>query len=415
MVLFFKKNLKECDFIKLREDFDDNESDVYINKHEIRKIKDLLFEKGCIVDHRRSFAPHCKITHISSSGDLSHLDAVNDIYLFDKSRGVKINKNDEINFTNEMRYILLLLHAVFDKKFNSKSKYYKNLEYKKSTLNEGVMQKSLSDVLIPKIIFFKIEKCFYLNSYLKIRFIFKPLVIFWMFLIRPYNVLKWAIHKIYRILYSVKNKFLDEKIIVFMGADGSGKTAIIEELIRESDDEWLYIHLGNKGSFLPTTKLINKYRSNKRRKLISEEIKDNLHAMPGKNNFYSRAKNFIYHINYNLEVYLHIQYLRIKCILKNKKIRILIDRYIYESKQCKSYSSGYSAFPAPNLIVFMNAPIEVLLNRKDEHDEKTIKKFIDEYKCFARSQKVAPLVMIDSTKEMKFNIRKVENALDLFV
>jgi GTPase SAR1 family protein len=415
MVSFFKINLKESDYIELREDFDDNESDVYVNNHEIRKIKDLLFEKGCVVNHRISYEPHCKVTHISSFGDLSHLDIVDDIYLFDKSRGIKINKNDEVDFTNEMRYILLLLHSVFDKEYKSKSIYYKILECRNSSLNRKKLKNSLSQLLIPGIIFNKIEKCFYANSFFILRFILKPLVVFWMLLIRPCYVFKWVFHKLYRLADNVKNKYLDEKIIVFMGADGSGKTAIIEELIKESDDEWTYIHLGNKGSFLPTTKLINKYRSNKRKKLISEAPENDLYVTPGNNNFYSVAKNYIYHINYNLEIYLHLQYLRIKCVFKNKKIRILIDRYIYESKQCESYSSGCSVFPAPNLIVLMNAPIEVLLNRKDEHDEKTIKIFVNNYKSFVKSQRVAPSIMIDSTKEMIHNIKKVENALAIFV
>ena len=253
-----------------------------------------------------------------------------------------------------------------------------------------------------------------------VRWFYKPLSIVLVGGMHPLRSLTWLMRKMVRLVLSWKTKFLDEKIIVFMGTDGSGKTTMIETIKQVSNEKWTYVHMGNKSNFLPTTALINKYRRANQSSEISRcapiveggreggqvkecgFIKDSLVIL----------KEFIYKLNYRMEIYTHIQYLRFRSIIRGQKVRLLVDRYIYDGYKCGGSLRGYTIFPRPDLIVLMEAPIDVLLTRKNEHKREVLEGFVSRYKEFIYFQRLSRAMVVNSTKPIMQNAQKLKHILD---
>jgi len=418
----YLKELDNNQFLMLRslnKDDEENEIDIYIKSESLIQLKQIFLEQGLLVDHRLINHPHCKYTDVESKiNDFFHIDMVSDIHVFDKSRGIRINKKDlfpEVLANSDCyKYVFMLLHAVLDKKYSMDNKYTNILTEMRGKISNKELSQVINNLILPKILFNKIEKA-YLNSEERIiNWFYKPFVRIILLTKKPYGTLKWIYRKFKRLLSNWFNKQFDEKIIVFMGADGSGKTTMINTLIDQlQEEDWQYVHLGNKSQLLPTTRLIHLIRKKNKKNPITKKSFQENDTVSKSHSLISETKNKILTINYYLEVYIHIQYLRIKNLFFSKHSRLVIDRYIYD----KFYEninrfSVFKFFPKPNLIVLMDAPINILLSRKSEHNRNTIEDFKKRYNNFLLKQRYSKAIKIDSSTPISDGVSKIKKVID---
>ena len=381
------------------------------------------FMSGFLIDKKAINYPHIKLTKFHEEHKLKEIDVVSDFFLFDKSRWFKIVKN--INLVTVVkhddgtldittldivdRFILLLLHSIADKK-NVSFKYYNELKSLRLNIDEFILKEKISNYNISYNFFKSIENSFFSKSKILKQ---RQLLFLILMVNQPLRFFKGLINKIKKHFKTLKKTFFNFKVVVFMGADGSGKTTTINELMSLLGEEKChYVHLGNKSEILPTTRLINKYRKDNIKKVNEIKVVD-FHKKKNKINFISKIKSIIFNLNFLLEVYINICWI----ILKNKfylrKEFILIDRYIYDRYEVNDSMLKYRLFPAPSLIFLLDASINTLLERKNEHPEITLKYFQNKYYKFLLNQDFSKVIRINSENSLAMNtnliIRLINN------
>jgi thymidylate kinase len=410
-------SLNNYRFSLIRSEFDcvdDQEVDVISldNKH-IENYLEKSFMNGLLVDKRSENFPHIKFTKFCEGIELKEIDLVSDIFLFDKSRWFKIIKNIDLltiikkthNTINinalgiSDKYILLLLHSIADKKKVS-FKYYNELKFLRLNIDELILKEKISNYNISYNFFKSIENSFFSKSKILKQ---RQLLFLILTVKQPLRFFKGLINKIKKHVKTLKKRFFNFKVVVFMGVDGSGKTTTINELISIiGEDKCHYLHLGNKSKILPTTRLIQRFRKDSTSKVTEVKFVDS-HKLKYNRNFTTRIKSIIFNTNLFLEVYINISWNIFKNKFFLKKEFILIDRYIYDRYKVNDSMLKYRLFPSPNLIFLLDASISTLLERKKEHPEITLKNFQNRYYKFLLNQDFSKVIRINSENSLANN------------
>ena len=183
-------------------------------------------------------------------------------------------------------------------------------------------------------------------------------------------------------------------IIAFMGVDGSGKTTLakkINKLFKESK----YLHL--KPYILikdPRTTVKNPHSYNKSSFIIS----------------FMRIVSWL--ISYKIFFFIN----------KSKRIYIF-DRYAHDiivdplryknslSKNIIKFIIDF--FPKPNLWIFLNPSIKVVKSRKNELNDKELKRQIKEYSFFFKNKK--NVLRLNTNTLMNASTLKIKNKIKTFV
>jgi len=404
-------NDKEIDLIGL----DDNLVSRYVK---------LLLMSGLVLDRLSSNSPHVKLTDYNDSSlKIKEYDLVHNICFFDNSRCFNLvhNINDlsfeekktkglSINVLGEYeRYIILLLHSYTDKKTIS-NKYREELLAISEGLNNEKLRAKLSNFKLNKYLFFLIEKEFYST----VNIWGRPLrfgIFCYAALTQPIRLISFFIKKVSRLLRTIKNKIFKFKVLVFMGADGSGKTTTINELMSYlGENDCYYVHMGNKSNFLPTTKIINFIRANKKESIPLDSLPKN----QGTSSFcMSRyIKSVIYNANVHAEVFSHMSWILLKNKLFLKKKYILVDRYIYDRYSTGKVGCKYRMHISPDFIFLLDASLDTLLARKQEHPKEVIEGFQKKYLEFLLEQKIAKCARINSENEIHSNVNLISRILN---
>ena len=180
-------------------------------------------------------------------------------------------------------------------------------------------------------------------------------------------------------------------VIVFLGADGSGKSTIINQFCDHITDDWAeikYVH------FRPTYLL--KGRS-------SQEVVTNPHEGKSRGIMMSFLKLMLFVAEYNWAFYFHYR--------KPKQL-IVFDRYYYDiladplrtkisSPKWLIKSIG-RLIPNPGLVFYFDASVETLYERKQEVEKKVLQRILRNYLDMAEHYSfhvVSTETSIDSTLE----------------
>ena len=414
-------NLKYYELAFIRSEsncVEDHEIDIISFDNELRKnFLRESFMRGSLIDKKAINYPHIKLTEFYKEQKFKEIDLVSEIFLFDKSRWFKIVRNIKLltvvkkdNFNIDItaldivdKFILLLLHSVADKK-NVSFKYYDELKSLRLNIEESILKEKISNYYLNYNFFKSIENSFFSKSKSKSKILKLRKLLFLILIInQQLRFFRGLFNKIKKTFNNFKNKIFDFKVIVFMGADGSGKTTTINDLMSVVGEEKChYVHLGNKSRILPTTRLINRYRNDNRKKLNKIKVSD-INTQRVKINFISKIKSIILNLNLLLDVFINIYWIILKNKFYLKKEFILIDRYIYDKYEVNDSMLKYRLFPAPSLIFLLDASINTLLERKNEHPENTLKYFQNKYYKFLLNQDFSKVIRINSENSLEMN------------
>ena len=406
-------------FVFLRSEdqvLNDDEIDLLgLDQNLFKEFVRMLVMNGLVLDSLSFNSPHIKLTNYKDcSFKKKEFDLVYEVCFFDKSRCFKLLKNtDNLTFKKNMikgmnmlslneydRYIMLLMHSYTDKKVISK-KYKEELRAIREQLNKKKLDIRLKNFKLNKSLFFLVEKEFY-SARKTLKQTLRLSLFCYGCITQTTYLVSFLIKKSSRVLRTIKNKIFKFKVLVFMGADGSGKTTTINELISHLGAEnCYYVHMGNKSNFLPTTKLLNYFRANKKTSSLSNNQK--LPSFSIK----SIIKSFIFNTNLHAETLLHMSWIFLKNKLFLKKKYILVDRYIYDR-----YSSGDAQFKykmhiSPDYIFLLDANIETLLARKQEHSKEVIERFRQKYLDFILNQNISKCARINSENDIYANLNLI--------
>ncbi len=208
----------------------------------------------------------------------------------------------------------------------------------------------------------------------------------------------------YFLIYQIKKKFfniihLKNKLTIAMiGIDGAGKTTIIKQLEEELSKIFNVktTYMGRRDFCLWPIRI---YRYFKYSKYINQMIKKN------------NSKSFVKEIGFweNLGIFTELYYRHLKSILNMNAEIILFDRYFYDavihSKSCFMESLLVALIPKTHLLILLDAPDDVLYERKKEvelNEIKALKKII-------YSKDYIKAIMIDTHKNNIQNCVKLIN------
>lgn len=387
----------------------------------IDRIERDLFLKGCLLDKVNFNYPHIKISDFNINGAIKkEYDLVSRLFVFDKSRWFNLVKDTKLlsydiklidgkevySLSLYDKYITLLLHSFADKK-NITFKYLEELKNYKELLKNKELEVVLYNYHISCNLFKKIEKSFFSKSKLGLT---RKLFFISLSLKQPSNFFLGYKKKIFRFTKSLKKTLFKFKVVVFMGADGSGKTTTITELIKHLGDEnCYYVHLGNKSQILPTTRLINRLR---KKQSITEVIVNDKIEVKKKRTLILKIKEVVFNINYFLEVLTHIVWIYIKNTLFTKKKYIMVDRYIYDRYELNEKIFKYNLFPSPDIIFLLDASLETLLERKNEHSKEVLEYFQNKYYAFLLKQNFSETIRISSENNLESNLSLINKLIN---
>ena len=393
--------------------YSSTEYDIYVYPHVLNKILKVTASSELLVDFCIENSPHCKITYFTEYQEPFSIDLVSKIEIFSKSRGICLEKKSLgksiFSFSNEYYYIFLILHSIFDKSIIYPSKYYHILSTIRPNLSPINIDKALSNLIIPKSLFYEIERNFFLRRAIRLRLLSRIKMLLLAMVLKPRDYVFHILKSSVRLFKHFQKKFFSEKIIVFMGPDGSGKTSLIQEIIKsDAINRWEYIHLGNKSNVLPTTKILNFLREKKRLKRSRVSSSDVSSANTEITQFarksallivfWKKILNFILITNQYLEIFSHIQLIRFRNLLLRNKTHLIIDRYIYDMYISKVSLFLFYFYPSPDLIINLTAPTDVLLSRKSEHSREVIESFLSRYESFSKNQRFSPLITLNTNQ-----------------
>lgn len=188
-----------------------------------------------------------------------------------------------------------------------------------------------------------------LRKKIKTRFIFNNLQNF-----ITYNI---------REIGNLKNIFKPKYTVCFIGVDGAGKNTTIDSLVKIFQPLFRVsvVYMGRKNFSLPIIRLYKylkydlKKQNNKKRNISKPTYVGVVELI---------ASLFELYFRY------------IKSQLNPRTDIILFDRYFFDniilSKNKISKAIMYAIIPRPNITFFLNAPVDVLYERKHESDMKVL-------------------------------------------
>jgi thymidylate kinase len=176
----------------------------------------------------------------------------------------------------------------------------------------------------------------------------------------------------------MKNKI---NIITFTGVDGAGKTTILREITKKIQEDYLISvkELRHRPSVLPILSAI-KYGKQKASEKTMEVLP---RTGTNKSTISSLLRFFYYLLDYILGQWIiYFKYTR-------KNVLVIYDRYyfdfIVDSRRTnidlnnKFVSFFYKFIFKPDLNIFLYAPTEVILKRKQEMDKDSIEQLTNDY------------------------------------
>ena len=176
----------------------------------------------------------------------------------------------------------------------------------------------------------------------------------------------------------MKNKI---NIITFTGVDGAGKTTILREITRWIEEDYLISvkELRHRPSVLPILSAI-KYGKEKASEKTMEVLP---RSGTNKSTISSLLRFFYYLLDYILGQWIiYFKYTR-------KNVLVLYDRYyfdfIIDSRRTnidlnnKFVSFFYKFIFKPDINIFLYAPTDIILKRKQEMDKDSIEQLTNDY------------------------------------
>ena len=175
---------------------------------------------------------------------------------------------------------------------------------------------------------------------------------------------------------------MDIPWIVFLGADGAGKSTVIEGVTAELVKRGVnveYRHwrpdLGADGAAVPN---------------------ESPHAQVPRSRLMSLIK-----LAYLWQIWMRWA-VRLKACVKSPPVVYLLDRF-YGDLVCDPLRYRYSgslrfaktvfrSFPQPDLILFLDAPVDILLERKQEVPKEELGRVVGRYRQFALEEKACQVI-----------------------
>jgi thymidylate kinase len=176
----------------------------------------------------------------------------------------------------------------------------------------------------------------------------------------------------------MKNKI---NIITFTGVDGAGKTTILREITRRIEEDYLISvkELRHRPSVLPILSAI-KYGKEKASEKTMEVLP---RSGANKSTISSLLRFFYYLLDYILGQWI------IYFLYTRKNVLVIYDRYyfdfIVDSRRTnivlnnKFVSFFYKFIFKPDINIFLYAPTDVILKRKQEMDKDSIEQLTSDY------------------------------------
>jgi thymidylate kinase len=188
---------------------------------------------------------------------------------------------------------------------------------------------------------------------------------------------------------------MKKKIIVIFGIDGTGKTTVSEALrskIADSGKSAEIVYMGMaKETKLPLLKLLMNIKS-KFSKKGGREVSINKTL-----NGWHRERGFFWLTIYFLELW--TKYLFV--VKKANSDYVLCDRYFYDGlvyANKKKFNLFRRLIPAPSFSFVLDVPAKIIMDRKNEADEESIKKF---YSKAEKISKYFKLKKVDNTEPIE--------------
>ena len=177
-------------------------------------------------------------------------------------------------------------------------------------------------------------------------------------------------------------------IIAFLGADGSGKSTVINRFLDHVSDDWTevkYVH------FRPTYFV----KGSK-----SQETVTNPHEGASRGPVMSLLKLLLFVLEYNWAFYIHYR--------KSNQL-IIFDRYYYDvladSARIKVSSPKWliksigRLIPNPGLVFYFDASVETLYGRKQEVEKEVLQQILKNY--------------LDIAEHYSFHVVSTETSIDI--
>ncbi len=349
--------------------------DIIIQEKDLNNIKNILFANGYNFYNSPNTKQEQWIKYKNKLGVCQfHIHV--DLCFFDKYI-VKFDSLDLFKITIEEEYILFLLQSFFKNKYNYKTvmkyKYFLNKcnfhEIKSLINNKYLKYKNIISISQDRIKNnpTKYDKIYWLYLLLKLGY-FKGIVKVFV---------KKYIYKIAKRIGIVKNK---DKLFIFIGVDGAGKSTSIKNIKKSLGNE-LYVkkvYFGLKNSLI--TKIT--YFLKLKKKYSIKKVSNNHNNIHKNESILVLAKNNIIGICFWIEY--NLRYLfQIKLISSDIDTVWLIDRtyydvlLYYDTLLIKKLFMKYSFHP--NKIFFLTGNSQTLYLRKMEVDENIIDSNIKKY------------------------------------
>lgn len=210
----------------------------------------------------------------------------------------------------------------------------------------------------------------------------------------------------------MKNKI---QIITFSGVDGAGKTTILREFTKILEEKYKMQvkELRHRPSVLPILSAIKHGKT-----LASEKT---LEVLPRTGTNRSKVSSLIRFFYYLLDYIIGQWFIYFKYTKKN--IVVIYDRYyfdfIIDSRRTNIDLNGkfikwfYRFVFKPEINIFLYAPAEVILSRKQEMDLDSINKLTNEYNSLFKELKKTNKEIYESIEniDMEKTLKIIENQL----
>ena len=178
--------------------------------------------------------------------------------------------------------------------------------------------------------------------------------------------------------------------IVLIGPDGSGKTTIAQHLLKELPFPVKYIYMGfvidSANKMLPTTRMINKLKKiseNKINENSNSVLKNKVTKINTLKVIMLKIKEIFRLMNWQLEEFYRFG---LAYIYQHRGFVVLFDRYfLFDYHVHNILQNRFHQFmleyiyPKPELVIYLDAPPEIISERKGELSVEQIKKQREKY------------------------------------